>query len=135
MAPSSSSAKTLQQNRPRPTISKAIVPAIPLPYIQKRKLQQAAREKANAEAVQATQATVEETPISPRPPKIDNAPSVVNGSSDGHVAERLRGNNESAEVKLAKVPVVTQDVADKSANGGGEGFVEEETMGKQECFT
>lgn len=133
MAPASNSSKTLQQNRPRPTVPKAIVPAIPLPYIQKRKQQQAAREKASEDAAQATQAVVIEAPPSPTPPPTEIAPSVVNGSTEGHAIEKATENNEPAEVEAATAPVfrVAEEAVDDATNGEPSASIEEETMGKQ----
>ena len=37
MAPATEAAKALQSNRPRPTVARPIIPAIPLPYMTKRK--------------------------------------------------------------------------------------------------
>jgi hypothetical protein len=133
MAPASNSTKTLQQNRPRPTVPKAIVPAIPLPYVQKRKQQQAAREKASEEALQATQAAVEEARSSPIPPPTEIAPTVVNDSAESHVTEQVEEHNEPAEVEAATAPVfeVEDVVVDNSANGEPNASTAEETMGKQ----
>lgn len=131
MAPASNSTKTLQQNRPRPTAPKAIVPAIPLPYVQKRKQQQAAREKASEEAVQDTQPAVMEAPSSPTPPPTEAAPSVANGSTESYNKEKFEENNEPAEVEVATAPVfeVEEVVVENSANGGPDASIEE-TMGK-----
>lgn len=133
MAPASNS-KTLQQNRPRPTVPKAIVPAIPLPYIQKRKQQQAAREKASEEAVQAPQAAIVEAPPSPTYPPTEIAPSVVNGSTENHAIEEVADISEPAEVEAATAPVfeVEVEAVDNSANGEPSASIEEETMGKQQ---
>jgi hypothetical protein len=128
MAPASNSTKTLQQNRPRPTVPRAVVPAIPLPYIQKRRQQQAAREKATDEAVQAIQTTA---PSSPTPPPTKIVPSVVNGSSDSHATENVEDVNEPAEV-VTTAPILEDGVVDKSANGEPETSIEEETMGKHD---
>jgi hypothetical protein len=85
MAPATNSAKALQQNRPRPAVPRAVVPAIPLPYIQKRQQQEAARAKAREQA-----ATLVESPVpsSPSSPNAQIAPAIVNGSSEQQIAER-----------------------------------------------
>jgi hypothetical protein len=134
MAPASNSTKTLQQNRPRPTVPKAIIPAIPLPYIQKRRQQQAVREKTTEEAIQVPQTAVIEAPTSPTPPTTEIAPSVINGSSDSHATEKVEEVNEPSEVEAATAPVFEEDVVGKSANGEQEESVEE-TMGEQDCST
>jgi hypothetical protein len=133
MAPASNSSKSLQQNRPRPTVPRAIVPAIPLPYIQKRKQQQAAREKASEEAVQATQAAVVEAPSSPTPPSTEIATSVINGSDESHATKEVVDINDPPEVEPATAPVfeVEEEAVDNSANGEPSASIEEETKGKQ----
>lgn len=95
MAPTSTSTTVLQQNRLRPTGARRVVPAIPLPYIQKRKQQEAALAKAKArEEAQAAAraptpvpapapvpADVEikiETPPPPTPPASEVTPAAVN---------------------------------------------------------
>ena len=134
MAPASNSTKTLQQNRPRPTIPKAIIPAIPLPYIQKRRQQQAVREKITEEVVQVPQTAVVDAPTTLTPLTAEIAPSVVNGSSDSHATENIEEVSEPVEVEAATTPVFEEDVVGKSANGEQEESVEE-TMGEQDCFT
>jgi hypothetical protein len=87
MAPATNSAKALQQNRPRPAVPRTVVPAIPLPYIQKRQQQEAARAKAREQA--ATPTVVESpAPSSPSSPNAQIAPAIVNGSSEQQIAER-----------------------------------------------
>ena len=133
MAPASNSSKTLQQNQPRPTVPRAIVPAIPLPFIQKRKQQQAAREKASEEAVQATQAAVVEAPSSPTPPSTEVAASVVNGSNESYAPKVAVDANKPPEVVAAIAPVfeVEEEAVDNSASGEPSASIEEETKGKQ----
>jgi hypothetical protein len=83
MAPPANAAKALQANRPRPT-ARAIVPAIPLPYIQKRK-QQAVVPKKVEEEISPTPIADVQTPSSPV--AVDTSPVVANGSAgaDGAV--------------------------------------------------
>ena len=133
MAPSSNSTKTLQQNRPRPTVPKAVIPAIPLPYIQKRRQQQAAREKATEEAIEVPQTAVVEAQTSPTPPTTEIAPSIVNGSSDSHATEKIAEVNELAIVDAATSPVAGEGAVWKSANGARDAYVEE-AVGKQYSF-
>ncbi|KAE8453630.1 hypothetical protein EG329_009141 [Mollisiaceae sp. DMI_Dod_QoI] len=97
MAPPSSPAKGLQQNRPRPTVPRTIIPAIPLPYIQKRKQQEAARAKAKEEAIVPV---VVEAPTSSTPPVVDLTPPIVNGS-DGQESEKAE---EPAEQPVVSTP-------------------------------
>jgi hypothetical protein len=78
MAPINNSAKALQQNRPRPAVPKAIVPAIPLTYVQKRQKQQAARAKIEREEAPPASPIVAESPA-PTSPISETV--VVNGSS------------------------------------------------------
>jgi hypothetical protein len=133
MAPAGNASKTLQQNRTRPTAPKAIVPAIPLPYIQKRKQQQAAREKATVDGVQATQTAVVDEPSFATPSTTEIAPSIVNGSSDSPATENLeevKEFNEPAEVVAATAPIFEEEVGNKSANGEPEASIGEGTTGK-----
>ncbi|PBP17240.1 hypothetical protein BUE80_DR011933 [Diplocarpon rosae] len=85
MAPAvaTASAKAIQQNRLRP---KSIVPVIPLPYIQKRQQQDAARAKANEEAAVPSPAV--EASRSPTPSANEISPPIANGTSDGQVSEK-----------------------------------------------
>ena len=132
MAPASNS-KTLQQNRPRPTVPKAIVPAIPLPYIQKRKQAQAAREKASEEAVQATQApVVDAPPFSPTPPPTEIAKSVANDSTESHATKKAVDVDEPDEVEAATALVfeAEEEAVDNFANAESNAYTEE-TAGKQ----
>jgi hypothetical protein len=75
-------ARALQQNRPRPALPKNVVPAIPLPFIQKRQQQQAARrakeEAAKLEIMKAS---------SPTPPAEPS--EMVNGTSEELVPEMV----------------------------------------------
>ena len=131
MAPASNASKTLQQKRPRSTVPKAIVPVIPLPYIQKRKQQQPALEKATEEPVQAMQTSAAEAQSSATPPATETLPSVVNGSSDSHATENMEGVkefNEPAEVVAATAPIF-EEVGSKPANGELE--ASEGTRGKE----
>ena len=133
MAPASTS-KTLQQNRPSPTVPKAIVPAIPLPYIQKRKQQQAAREKASEEAVQAQETAFVAAPSSLSPPPTKVATSVVNGSSEDYATEMAANTEEPPETEVATGPVFVDEneveLIDTFASGAPTAPVEEETTGK-----
>lgn len=95
MAPASNPAKGLQQNRPRPTVPRPIIPAIPLPYVQKRKQQEAARAKAREEAA----AAVVEPPTSPQP-KLDENTKIVNGSED----QESNTKEEPTEPAVASTP-------------------------------
>lgn len=81
MAPTSNSPKAVQHTRSRPSVTKAIVPAIPLPYIQKRKQQVAARQNAKEDAQPAP---VTEPQTSQAPPPAAAEPAVANGSSTGY---------------------------------------------------
>ncbi|TAQ86725.1 hypothetical protein B7494_g4932 [Chlorociboria aeruginascens] len=86
MAPTGNSAKAFKESRPRPAIPKTIVPAIPLPYIQKRTQQVAAREKIQ----QAAPSPVVETTISTPtpPPVVESSPVIANGSSNTRIPEK-----------------------------------------------
>lgn len=113
MAPTTNSSKSVQHNRPRQAASKVIVPAIPLPYIQKKKQQLAAREKVKEEPAQAQ--IVEPEPAS-TPPVAEIIPAVVNGSSDDHASDKTTEAPEAdvivgcAEPAISAAPVVKEEV-------------------------
>ncbi|KAG0649905.1 hypothetical protein D0Z07_3692 [Hyphodiscus hymeniophilus] len=129
MASANKSTKTLQQNRPRPSVPRAIIPAIPLPYIQKRKQAQAAREKALEEAVQATQTPIGEAPPSPTPPPAEIATSAVEGLINSHDTEKITRGFEPAEVEAATAPVfeLGEEAVEDSPNGERNVSIEGET--------
>ena len=79
----------MQHSRARPSVPKAIVPAIPLPYIQKRMQQVVAREKAKEDA-QAAPAVQQLS--SAAPPQTVAEPAVANGSYVEH------GDNKHKQV-------------------------------------
>jgi hypothetical protein len=121
MAPVSNSLTGLQHNRPRPTVSKPIVPAIPLPYIQKRKQQLAAREKAKENIaptpIVEPKSSPTPPPSSPTPPKSsptsppsEIVPTIVNGSVDTHVAEKAEEISAPVEQALSITPTIDEDV-------------------------
>lgn len=99
MASHSSPAKGLQQNRPRPTVPRTIIPAIPLPYVQKRKQQEAARAKAREEALAPV---VVDAPTSPSP-SADVAPQVVS-EPDEQESEKP---NEPVEQAAVSTPATS----------------------------
>ena len=103
MAPTTNSAKALQQNRPRPAVPRAVVPAIPLPYIQKRQQQDAARAKAKEEAAAPTVVETP-TPSSPASTTENTAPAIANGSSGGHKAEIPVENSRPASPMTPTTP-------------------------------
>jgi hypothetical protein len=119
MAPASNSAKALQQNRPRPAVPRAVVPAIPLPYVQKRQQQEAARARAREEA--ATPTVVETpAPSSPASTTAHISPAIVNGSSKGPTAGRPE---ESTEVGFSS------DASDACYSGSGGVFADIRSWG------
>jgi hypothetical protein len=89
MAPTEA-AKALQGVRTRPQITRPIVPAIPLLYIQKRKQHAVAPTKAEEEHVAAL--TIE-TPASSSPPPTADDDNLVltNGSTDGAKLQQPSG--------------------------------------------
>jgi hypothetical protein len=145
MAPSSSSAQAGQHKRAQQGAQKAIVPAIPLPFIQKRKQQEAAREKAKQEP--ATPATVALSP-SPPPAEVTSevTPAIVNGSSDiqsNHEADQV--SEASPELEEAPINEVkeTEEIEaaepretemHKLATSLTEASVHEESVGKKHKF-
>jgi len=101
MAPASNSAKALQQNRSRPAVPRAVVPAIPLPYIQKRQQQDAARAKAKEEVVAPT--FVQTPTSSPSSITTNITPAIVNGS-DSHAAAKTETSIEPASPVIPATP-------------------------------
>ncbi|CZT02437.1 uncharacterized protein RAG0_09606 [Rhynchosporium agropyri] len=103
MAPATASMPLQQiQNRPR---TRMVVPAIPLPYVQKRQQQEAARAKAKLEA--ATPPPVFEVLRSPTPPSPvveEITPPIANGSSDGYVSEKTEEAVERASPSVPDAP-------------------------------
>jgi 23S rRNA maturation-related 3'-5' exoribonuclease YhaM len=90
----------MQHSRARPSVPKAIVPAIPLPYIQKRKQQLVAREKAREDEKSAP--TIEQS----SPPTVTE-PVVANGSSVEHGDNNLNEvNKEASNASEHSLPVV-----------------------------
>jgi len=135
MAPTSNSAKAMQHNRPRPTVPKPIVPAIPLPYIQKRQQQLAARENAKEEAAQTQ---VVEQQSSPAPSLPETAPATVNGPSDTHSTEKSEEGDGAAGKALARdevkptIPVQERgELRGVSNREESEASVQEKASGKQ----
>ncbi len=127
MAPATTPAKALQQNRPRPAV-RTVVPVIPLPYIQKRQQQEAARAKAKDEA--AAPPAVVETPHSPTESTAEITPPIANGSSDGQSSEKAEEAIEPASPSVVATPStpVTEDY--KTALEEPETAVKKETSGK-----
>jgi hypothetical protein len=102
-------------------VSKPIVPAIPLPYIQKRKQQLAAREKAKENIaptpIVEPKSSPTPPPSSPTPPKSsptsppsEIVPTIVNGSVDTHVAEKAEEISAPVEQALSITPTIDEDV-------------------------
>lgn len=134
MAPASNPAKGLQQNRPRPTVPRTIIPAIPLPYVQKRKQQEAARAKAREEA---SAAAVVEAPTSPEPKLPDESPLIVNGFEDQD-SEKVEEPSEPAVASTpatpaapTALPVEEAEVEENNAVVEGEVSSHEESQGEQ----
>jgi hypothetical protein len=139
MAPTSNSAKAMQHNRPRPTVPKPIVPAIPLPYIQKRQQQLAARENAKEEAAQTH---VVEQQSSPAPSLPETAPAAtVNGPSDTHSTEKSEEGDGAAGQALARdqlKPTILVhergELRGVSNQEESEASVQEKASGKQRIY-
>lgn len=121
MAPTDA-ANALQGVRPRPSTIRPIVPAIPLPYIQKRKQHATAPPK--AEEVPAP-VTYIETPKTTSSQVADIPPPTANGSVDA---------TEQAEVE-AELPPATpvgqevEDSANTPVDEAQEATVEDPTVG------
>lgn len=123
--------KAFQQIRPRPAVLRHIVPAIPLPYIQKREQQQAARARARDAAI-APAILPHEVPSSPSPsptpmpasPATKSAPLVVNDTRRGLVSHFVEGDGASASPTEPLISAAQQltvqeplDVSQKETNG------------------
>lgn len=102
MAPTTNSPKAIQHSRSRPSVPKAIVPAIPLPYIQKRKQQVAALEKTKENAQPAP--AVDPQQSSPTTPPAVVEPAVANGSSVEHSDDKPKEVNK--EINKENEPIV-----------------------------
>lgn len=107
MASTGNSPKVMQHTRSRPSVPRAIVPAIPLPYIQKRKQQVAAREKATEEAVKAQEVDLQSSPTL-SPTTIEPEPAVANGSNGSNGSSVAHSIEEPEET--ANSPVQTPSV-------------------------
>jgi hypothetical protein len=128
MAPINNSAKALQQNRPRPAIPKAIVPAIPLTYVQKRQTQQVVRAKVQQEEVLPASPPVAESPA-PASPISETV--VANGTSSLEVEEPTQAETlGEPESPLASVASVSAEEPAEPAEQRP-ALVEEEPSGKQ----
>ena len=96
MAPTSKASKLVQHNRPQQAAPKAIVPAIPLPFIQKKKPQLVAREHAKEETVQKQ--IVEPEP-EPTLRIAEVVPTVVNGSLHEQTVNKVVESDKVLEVE------------------------------------
>lgn len=113
MAPTSNTAKGLQQNRVRPVVPRTVVPAIPLPFVQKRQKQQ----EATAALVRAKEVVVqtptlepgtvqiEENTSSKSPPNEETA-VLDNGSSDSN-SEQIQNVASAALPVMPATPAET----------------------------
>ena len=129
MAPATAPAKALQQNRLRPAIPRAVVPVIPLPYVQKRQQQEAARARAKEEF--AAPPPVVEALRSSTPLSANIIPPVANGSSDGQVSEKADEVAEPASPSVVAAPSIPVTEEHRTASEELEVAVEEGTSGKQ----
>ncbi len=112
------------------------MPAIPLPYIQKRQQQEAARAKARE---QAATPTVVETlaPSSPTSTTAQITPAIVNGSSERHTAEKPEDSTEPASPMTPATPATpaVEVSSQQSELGETEVSVQDTTTGKRTDFT
>lgn len=100
MAPATAAAKALQSNRPRPTVARPIIPAIPLPYMTKRK-----------QHVVPVAKVKQEVPVSAvTPPVTESASTIV------QVADDVEESTKSPEVAEIETPKVGGEVGDKKNN-------------------
>ncbi len=99
---SSNAANAIQGNRPRPSTVRPIVPAIPLPYIQKRKQRTPAPPK--SDEVPPPEASAD-TPKPMSPLIADILPATANGNTDA--TERAE-----VEAELSPVTLATEEVGE-----------------------
>jgi len=109
MAPAGSSVRAVPHNRQRPAALRTIVPAIPLPYIQKKKQQQVAREKAKEEVIQPP---ILEPEPSQTPPQTEITPPIANGSSDEHAPDKTEQITELTEATEPTEPTEASEARD-----------------------
>ena len=133
MAPTSNSSKLVQHNRPRQATPKAIVPAIPLPFIQRKKQQLAAREKAKEEAAQ-TQIVEPEPEVTP--PVAEIIPAVVYGSFEDYAVDKVVEADEVEELVESPEPAVSPTpIVEEEAQEVEETANEEHEVSIQEVAT
>ncbi len=122
MAPTDA-ANALQGNRPRPSTIRPIVPAIPLPYIQKRK--QYATAPAKIEVVPAPVSSAD-TPKPTSLPVVDISPHIANGQADA------TGHTEVEAEPPPVTPIIQQaeDSADDPADEVPEAIAEISSAGE-----
>jgi hypothetical protein len=101
-------ANALQSNRPRPSTRRSIVPAIPLPYIQKRK-QQGVVPKKTEEIPASSQAI--ESPSTNSPPGLVTIPIITNGSTEVTPSSELDEGNAPV-TSATSVTLAAEDISD-----------------------
>ncbi len=127
MATISNSAKGLQQNRLRPAVPRPIIPAIPLPYIQKRQKQQAERARALEEAI--APATVKEISTPTLTPVIPTL--AVNGLSDEKASEKTEESVAPTSPGTSITPATSGgEEAHEEITERSEVMADETTLGK-----
>ena len=147
MVPAGSSVRAVPHNRQRAGAPRAIVPAIPLPYIQKKKQQQAARERVKEEVAQPP--ALEPEP-SQTPPQTEITPPIANGSSDEHAPDETEQITEPTKATEASeatdalevtssptptpIPTAVEEEIQERTNESSEASVQE-TEGKFSCFS
>ncbi|RDW71771.1 hypothetical protein BP5796_07805 [Coleophoma crateriformis] len=104
MAPATNAAKNLQGNRARPTATKAVTPALPIQYTQKRKQTVARKAEADPEPTPAAQ--IDPTPISSAP---EVSTIIGDGSADALVS--VKGEIEQPKDGGSEEDVPSSDAA------------------------
>ncbi|RDL41869.1 uncharacterized protein BP5553_01848 [Venustampulla echinocandica] len=127
MTPAGNSAKALQQNRPRPTVPRPIVPAVPLTYVQKRPKHQvtSAKPKAQEDGVQAAPSAtvVDEQPSSPI---TEATPAITNGTLGVQAPEENKEpTSPQATIASDGNKEVTQSAADEREGSAQEPLSED----------
>ncbi|RFU33631.1 hypothetical protein B7463_g2697, partial [Scytalidium lignicola] len=119
MSPAQSSAKALQGNRTRPTVSKPVVPAIPLPFIQKRKQRGPSLKKTEEPPVAMSKSEAQDSSASP-PSSASCATAVVaNGSVNNHTTEKSDHavlKTSPATAARTKTEEISSEYIDKAEN-------------------
>lgn len=122
MAPATNAAKNLQGHRVRPTATKAVTPALPIQYTQKRKQNVVAKKPETEREPPTSAAQIDVTPESSAP---EVPVTVANGSADAPESQK-------GEVEQLKDGGKAEGIATSKAAKVGEGIKEPEVAAQRE---